>query len=193
MKNTPNPEKIHLYVFTDESQNPGSKGKEASDSRILRCVELFMGVGVEAFIERPEGGKPRMKPDAGIYFSLSHSGKYCICAVSRQEVGVDVQSTAKKYRHEIAGRFHPDERAYLLNNGYRDFFDVWTVKESYVKFTGQGIAGGLSTFSVVSDSKITDNLPNVNAQIKFIPLDPEYSLCLCAAKIGEISVVYINE
>ncbi len=51
----------------------------------------------------------------------------------------------------IAERFFaPNEIRYIKGGG--DFYEIWTRKEAYVKYTGRGIAQGLDTFSVVDDN-----------------------------------------
>ena len=110
-----------------------------------------------------------------------------MCAVSRQEIGVDIQKQTREYRRGIAKRFfHPDEYKYLKKNNFKDFFPVWTAKESYVKYTGRGVAEGFSTFSVVSFGRIAQSVNG--AQIRFLSFDPDYCLYLCAEKIGEIKL-----
>ena len=86
-------------------------------------------------------GKPRCD---GIFFSLSHAGELALCAVSDAPVGCDIERV-KDAPLEIAPRaFAPGERAYL--NAARDdgevqrrFFALWTLKESYMKMTGEGL------------------------------------------------------
>ena len=110
-----------------------------------------------------------------------------MCAVSRQEIGIDIQKKTREYRRGVAKRFfHPDEYEYLKKNNFKDFFNIWTAKESYVKYTGQGVAKGFSTFTVVRCGHIVNSVNG--AQIKFLPFDPDYCLCLCAAGIGEVTL-----
>ena len=49
-------------------------------------------------IIRNRGKKPRFDNE-GVYFSVSHSGKYWICAFSDMPIGVDIQQhkTCKKF------------------------------------------------------------------------------------------------
>lgn len=83
----------------------------------------------------------------GIFFSLSHSGDLALCAVSDAPVGCDIERV-KHAPFEIAPRiFCSAECAYLRaaqddSEARRRFFTLWTLKESYMKMTGEGL--GLS-------------------------------------------------
>lgn len=98
-----------------------------------------------------EHGKPMLPEKMGLYFNLSHSGDYAICAVSDQEIGADIQKHTR-YKEKLAERFfHPEELAYLkaAEDRKRSFFDLWCLKESCIKCTGKGLGTGLERFSVV--------------------------------------------
>ena len=76
-------------------------------------------LGVELLLEKAAGrsdyaltenGKPFF-PDGGAYFSLSHCGKYAVCAVSGVPVGADIE-LARDNALRLAERFFmPDEAA----------------------------------------------------------------------------------
>lgn len=102
----------------------------------------------------------------GVYFNLSHSGDMVLCAVSDAPVGCDIEK-ATGAPFEVAERvFTKKERRYLLdakNTGEanRRFFRLWTMKESYMKMTGEGlglsperIEVDLDTLSILRDSVI---------------------------------------
>ena len=80
----------------------------------------------------------------GVFFSLSHAGDLALCAVSDGPVGCDIERV-NNAPLEIAPRvFRPDERAYLRaaqdgGEAQRRFFTLWTLKESYMKMTGEGL------------------------------------------------------
>lgn len=80
----------------------------------------------------------------GIFFNLSHSGDLALCAISDAPVGCDIERV-KDAPFEIAPRvFCADERAYLHaaqddREARRRFFTLWTLKESYLKMTGEGL------------------------------------------------------
>ncbi len=98
-----------------------------------------------------EHGKPMLPKELGLYFNLSHSGEYVLCAVSDKETGADIQRH-EKYEDRLAERFfHPEELAYLKEAKDRKqcFYDLWSLKESCIKCTGRGLSTGLERFSVV--------------------------------------------
>ncbi len=110
-----------------------------------------------------EHGKPYVKEFPDVHFSVSHDGGVWACAVSGCEVGLDLQKTCDRDTTRIAERFfHPTEIAWLAEqDSPEEFFRIWAKKESYVKYTGTGLAEGLRHFSVV------DGLPAFQQEIRF--------------------------
>ena len=87
-----------------------------------------------------EGGKPALQD--GPEFSLSHSGERVLCALSDEAVGADLQQM-RPCNPALARRFFTGaEVAWLEEQRERDqaFSLLWSLKESYVKFLGSGIA-----------------------------------------------------
>jgi 4'-phosphopantetheinyl transferase len=103
-------------------------------------------------------GKPFVEaPDAGraLRFSLSHSGDIAVVAVSRgHEVGVDVERVRSLDDLDgfAARYFSPAERDALarMPSGERQraFFQIWTLKEAYLKACGEGLLRALDAFDV---------------------------------------------
>jgi 4'-phosphopantetheinyl transferase len=96
-------------------------------------------------------GKPCMDVRHGgdrLQFNLSRTGDYCLVAVSKAEVGIDVETV--KTREDVdalASRFFaPSEAARLARlHGARKvaaFYSCWTCKEAVVKALGGGLASG---------------------------------------------------
>ena len=95
-----------------------------------------------------ENGKPYLK-NSSTFFNISHSGNYVVCSISESEIGCDVQ-TVEKYNPRIAERFFTESEKLFLQkseNPSEDFTRLWAMKESVLKKTGEGITGGLNTFS----------------------------------------------
>ena len=84
--------------------------------------------------------KPYFQNVKDIQFSISHSGDWWACAISRETVGLDIQKEQKCRADRLARRFfHPLEVTWLEKNGYSHFCKVWAYKESYVKYEGTGM------------------------------------------------------
>lgn len=116
----------------------------------------------------PKRGKPYIEELSDVHFSISHSGEYWMCAVSDAEVGLDIQIESQVKREKLAKRFfHPQEITWLDTNGYDKFCLIWAKKESWLKYTGQGLGGGLSSFSVVDP---------LLAEQKILPFRENYSV-----------------
>lgn len=107
-------------------------------------------------------GKPYFPEIAGRFqFNLSHSGTkvMCVSAVSADavpEVGCDVE-TGESVRGDwtaLAERFFTaEENAYLLGGNDPEaretrFRRLWTLKESFIKATGEGLSRRLDSFSI---------------------------------------------
>lgn len=106
---------------------------------------------------RPEVHEPR--EERSLRFNLSHTSGLVVCLVSRdREVGVDVEdSTRGGDLLDVADRFFsPFEvkalRALPPGEQMDRFFLYWTLKESYIKARGMGLAISLSAFSFDLDS-----------------------------------------
>ena len=96
-----------------------------------------------------ENGKPTVD---GICFNLSHSGDYVICAVSDREVGCDIEQIKEAPRRIASRVFSPEEIRCLeqiSNEAYnREFFRLWTKKESFLKMKGIGIRVPLQALEI---------------------------------------------
>lgn len=170
-----------LYVLTADDPAP-------KDERLARCARHYSGTPGAWETVRAPGGKPFFLHTPGLHFSVSHSGSFWVCAMGDAPVGADVQEHRPCRRAALSRRFfHPDEDAYLSAGAYRDFFPVWCAKESFVKYTGEGIRRDFSSFSVVSGGALTDRTEG--AALRRVALEAGYELCLCAAEIGAVRVV----
>jgi len=101
-----------------------------------------------------ERGRPYISaPESQLHYNVSHTMGLVALAVSREEeVGIDVEGvSSERVRRELCERvFSADEVAelYALPTGAQSerFFDLWTLKESYIKARGLGLAIPLHSF-----------------------------------------------
>ena len=105
------------------------------------------------FFEEGSWGKPKIKhyPD----FNLSHAGPYFFWIVAKRlndAVGIDIEKTKPMDFLNLAARFfHPKELEkleQLADLDEKDFFQLWSFKEAFLKAMGQGIGYGLDKFAI---------------------------------------------
>ena len=123
-----------------------------------------------------ENGKPYLT-ELNAYISLSHSGRLAVCAISENEIGVDIQ-TVRRADMRVARRFFSEEENELIRGASdkdRAFFEIWVKKEAYVKLTGEGISGG---FAVSNRDKTRE----YGYDIRYIEAENSL-LCTCERKM----------
>jgi 4'-phosphopantetheinyl transferase len=99
-----------------------------------------------------EYGKPFLKELPDIHFNIAHSGCWVVCAIDNDSVGIDVERI-QPIDLNIAKRFFSmEECADLYKKEEKDrlsyFFDLWTLKESYIKAEGKGLSIPLDSFTI---------------------------------------------
>lgn len=153
----------------------GEKPETFSHAALLKALQLYTGRTFrEEDILRTPNEKPQLR-DGSVQFSVTHSGCWWMVCVAPVPAGLDLQLHKAKYSPAVAKRyFHPDELALLekaKENGTDNalFFDLWCARESYAKYTGDGVArldkGYSTTCSPVPLYKLH--------------FEPGYSLFLC--------------
>jgi 4'-phosphopantetheinyl transferase len=102
-----------------------------------------------------EFGKPALAVDCergGLRFNISHTRGFVACAIARDEVGVDVEASDRPTDFDIADRFFAPREAQTPPEGRACvFFRFWTLKEAFIKATGEGLRRPLDSFSFMLD------------------------------------------
>lgn len=147
----------------------------------LRCLAagalLQQALGTADYtVAKGPFGKPYIKGNNSFHYNLSHSGNWVVIACGDTEVGIDVEKICMDAgKEDIARRyFTPDEQAYVFDTkelAPQRFFEVWTGKESYLKYLGTGMQRNLDSFSIFSLE------PEVQLYRRILP--GGYSLTLC--------------
>ena len=142
-----------------------ARGEADSDKFIKFCYGHYRDIMAqygadlpkEVEIVRKEGEKPRFDTEEA-YFNLSHSGGVMMLGISHSRIGVDIE----KIRDIDYKKFD-----FIDADDLEDFFEKWTERESYLKFTGEGL------------SAFRREIPS-EAHFEHFPVWDEYHACVCA-------------
>lgn len=134
------------YEPADSRQN---KKTEHELGRTLLYDGLKAEYGREWELCEEEHKKPYLKDTANIYFNISHTKGLVICGISDREIGVDVECI-KEFHEAVAKKICSSwELSFILSASTERekeerFFRIWTLKESFIKAIGKGLAFPLS-------------------------------------------------
>lgn len=115
------------------------------------CVAAYMllkqalreqeGILDNPIFEYGEHGKPSIVGHPELHFSLSHCKEAAVCVLSRRPVGIDVESIGRYSEPVARYAMNDDElrQIHLAQNPSLVFTRLWTMKESLLKLTGEGI------------------------------------------------------
>ena len=123
-----------------------------------------------------EFGKPYIK-DSNLYFSLSHSNGVIALAVSKDELGIDIE-LIKDVKDNLALKVM-NEAEYNIYKGLSKndkisyFYEVWTSKEAYVKKLGTALTLNPSNINIDTDV-ILKNINISNSQYMIALTDATY-------------------
>ncbi|MCD4684136.1 MAG: 4'-phosphopantetheinyl transferase superfamily protein [Bacteroidales bacterium] len=138
------------------------------------------------------------------HFNLSHSGDWVVFAFAKKEVGIDIEKI-KKINYRIAERFFSTEEFLSLNEKsgkekQEYFFDLWTMKESYLKLIGTGLTRSLDSFTIFHKNN-RYNLKESSSNsiepiyIRQYNIDENYKLSVCSyidSFVEEVEIFTLN-
>jgi len=137
------------------------KALTKSEQREKALSALDYALMREFDMERPEilyseHGKPYFK-DSDVKFSYSHCNYGVTCAVSKNEIGVDIERI-REIKPAVIKRVCCDNELRLIKSN-TDFLKIWVQKEAYAKFTGRGFAEGLKSIdtTVLQNSHVLEH------------------------------------
>ena len=92
----------------------------------------------------------------GIFFNLSHSGRYVICGFYKEAIGVDIEEISPVETTDFEHILSPEEKRFLAvsSTPLTDFFRIWTGKESVIKADGRGVSLPLQQINVLNKDGI---------------------------------------
>lgn len=142
----------------------------------------------EIQFNRNRYGKPYLCNTEGFHYNIAHSGKWVVCAVDSDPVGIDVEEVALIDLAIAPNLFSPAEVSYIMDRLAEErtdhFYEVWTLKESYIKALGCGLSKELRSFSLKfgdnGNISVVDSDHHVGAFLRTYELEPEYRVAVCA-------------
>lgn len=167
----------------------GKQGKPELDwMNISRQADLHHGRMTDVLPVRDSGSVERLD------FNLSHSGKYVVLAVGDKPVGVDVERL-RNNRQNIAKRcFHKKEYEDIMalksqESRDRRFLEYWTMKEAYVKRSGDGLRIPLNSFCVKRSGEGVSSVENTGCpKVWFATgfVEEDYAVSVCSESEADI-------
>ena len=121
--------------------------------------------------------KPYLHGHLNFYFNISHTRTAIVVALSDQEIGVDIEKI-KQANLAISNKFFTElEQKYIFDSYDKDkaFYEIWTRKEAYLKYIGNGLKMPLTSFDV-QQSKIKSKITTFQLN--------NYLISVCLEKNG---------
>ena len=130
-----------MYLYICE----GYKERGSTEELIRIALDMFLEetgtAGHDTEIARTEKGKPYFT-NLPVQFSVSHTGNVwaCLMTAGTDPVGLDIQQVREYNFGRIAAKYYTEsEQQHISDKGAEGFFGIWTRKEAFAKYTGQGI------------------------------------------------------
>lgn len=147
----------------------------------------------EVLFQKNDYGKPYFTKEENFHFNISHSGDWIVCITDVESVGIDVEKVSD-IDFGIAKRFFAkEEYEYFLKQKEEDklsyFYDLWTLKESYIKAVGMGLSLPLESFAIIKEG---DNISIKGAKKDYYFKQyvlPDYKLSVCSLNTNFPSLV----
>jgi 4'-phosphopantetheinyl transferase len=137
-------------------------------------------------IHRYPNGKPFLPDFPNLHFNITHTDHLAVLAIDTHLVGVDIEKVSNA-RMAVANRFFSDSEKEMLKKSSkvkRDqlFYELWTIRESFVKAIGCGIFGTMGDFKPERDASgwHVDHADTGLWNIKHYNLFSDYSVALCS-------------
>lgn len=182
-----------------------ARGEENKRQELAAGLLLVYGLrsyGIDAATQEfaiGKNGKPYLKNRPDIHFNLTHSGTYAAAAFSDKEVGIDLEYKCHNIE-KIAKRFFAKQEAEVITSCMDEkekqtlFLRYWTLKESVLKVTGQGMYLSMQDFAFTLGAEVQIDWASSDPDTQYffrefeiwgkdaIMGDVQYRLAVCAGE-----------
>ena len=137
--------RIYIQKYSYENIERGKRKKqESANGMVLLSYAVKDSCGIDTsllHIARGDHGKPYFE-NSSVMFNISHSGDYAAAAVCSLPVGVDIQIFRNINERMIEKLCRYEELEYIRSapDKNKAFVHLWSLKESYIKATGDGMS-----------------------------------------------------
>lgn len=154
-------------------------------------------------------GKPQVAGCEGLHFNLSHTGNYAVAVFSDAPVGIDIEHRRTLRQSLLDKCCTKDEQAWIQSQPDKEmaFVRLWTAKESYVKWSGEGITFPLKNIAVHRRENGIASYPKKDGialyregilqPVNFAEHDeiPDYHICVCteSEKENAAEIIWLQE
>ena len=143
----------YRYIFTKVSENTRQRANACLNTRKAKSIimgEYLARCEISRYLKIPfekvniqksssSNNKLVVLGFSTCHFSYSHSGDYILIAVADQPIGCDIQ-VFKKIKIIADTFFTKADTKYILDSAEYEkaLAEIWSLKESYFKYTGTG-------------------------------------------------------
>ena len=199
-------QRANIFMFSQDRER-----YRHAHIRLRRILSCYTGLPPEGIrFEAGVYGKPYLKSDPAICFSLSHTKEIHTVAVSlKKNVGIDVEKPERVEDMEAVARQFMSREEYKILQTLTDkhketfFYRCWVIKESLAKASGRGIGDFLRDFSGINelDFEAVHTLITHFDQVSepwwfktFEPLDGYVgAICVEASDEKDLKVIFIDD
>lgn len=141
-------------------------------------------------------GKPYLEGYEHIYFNLSHSGNWVLVGIGDVPLGVDVEQVNDNNILIVSKSFTEEEKMMILEKDgeekKRIFYQLWTLKESYVKAIGKGLSIPFDSFGFrlykCHIELYVNEIHNKQYTFRVGNLDEQHITALCVEQKGATQI-----
>lgn len=138
---------IYMTLFSQGAEKKHAAEHEAGMRLLQYALREEYGIDKMPEIAKGAFGKPYFPEYQNIQFNISHSSDRVVCALGQMELGVDIEHKRELKDNLIKRTLTENEKAWLEQSKDKKiaFIRLWTLKESYIKTTGEGLRTDLGT------------------------------------------------
>ena len=182
---------IYLVSLNETDKNSSSckKSRSLSEKAIKNILANELDISEHSLsLKRNAYGKPFLL-DNKRHFNISYSKNVLMVATYSSPIGIEVEYTKQiDSINSLINYFSPEEKTFLyqLNDSekIKCFYQLWVLKESYVKAIGKGLSCPFHSFYIELTEKraslIYTSEKDLDWSFKSYLLSENYSLAICA-------------